>query len=182
MVRQNIVFPFTWLLLLGVSRFGNDRTGNPFFRRLILMVCKVCRWRSNWCVHQAPGVLRLQSWRCRCLVCAVGASLGRLLLGGVTWTSRWTISPTSKCSLYSNICRELSPVIFALVETKCWAICIFPLIVAMALVGCVYKVIDCVLFIDVLVNIVILVSNLESNHLIILEVAIGLCVSLSVHD
>ena len=52
----------------------------------------------------------------------------------------------------------------------------------MALVGCVYKVIDCVLFIDVLVNIVMLVSNLESNHLIILEVAIGLRMSLSVND
>ena len=127
------------------------------------MTIKLVRASSTRCFTASVLALSLSG----VLVCAVGASLGRLLLGGVTWTSRWTISPTSKCSLYSNICRELSPVIFALVETKCWAICIFPLIVAMALVGCVYKVIDCVLFIDVLVNIVMLVSNLESNHLII---------------
>ena len=48
----------------------------------------------------------------------------------------------------------------------------------MALVGCVYKAIDCVYFFKSLVILWVLVWNLESNHLIILQNAIGLLVGL----
>ena len=39
---------------------GKDRTRNPFFRVILALGngldYKVWKWRSNWCVHQSPGV------------------------------------------------------------------------------------------------------------------------------
>ena len=71
------------------------------------------------------------------LVCAMGASIGHLLLGSVTSTLRSRVSRTSafyiRISFGNSRAVEL-PVIFALVKTKCWDIFIFHLIVAMALV------------------------------------------------
>ena len=74
--------------LLGVSQIENERTGNPFFRGPTVglqgmeMRIKLVRESTTRCFPALFGlVLVLGLSRSGGLVCAVGASLGRLLLG-----------------------------------------------------------------------------------------------------
>ena len=88
-----MILPTLVVGVLGVSHLGNDRTGNPFFRgqtaglQGMQMMIKLVRTSITRCFSALLASVLGLTWS-GALVCAVGASLGRLLLSRVTSITR----------------------------------------------------------------------------------------------